>query len=116
MKEVRHRLADGVAVADALVAQMRSVVARKVQVGNKIDRALIDAEQHIAHGLAWYATYTELLRSVQEWGDSLASSGLFGEVEACVADVLLDEYLAQMLGGNSLSQSELITPSDFDLR
>jgi (2S)-methylsuccinyl-CoA dehydrogenase len=116
MKEVRHRLADGVAVADALVAEMRSVVARKVQVGSKIDRALIDAEQHIAHGLTWYATYAELLRSVQEWGDSLAHSGLFGEVEACVADVLLDEYLAQMLGGIAMSQSEFIRPSDFDLR
>jgi (2S)-methylsuccinyl-CoA dehydrogenase len=116
MKEVRHRLADGVAVADALVAEMRSVVARKVQVGSKIDRALIDAEQHIAHGLTWYATYAELLRSVQEWGDSLAHSGLFGEVEACVADVLLDEYLAQMRAGIAMSQSEFIRPSDFDLR
>ena len=116
MKEVRHRLADGVAAADALVAEMRSVVARKVQAGSKIDRALIDAEQHIAHGLTWYATYAELLRSVQEWGESLARGGLFGEVEACVADVLLDEYLAQMLGGIAMSQSEFIRPSDFDLR
>jgi len=116
MKAVRDRLADSVAIADGLVAEIRRVVASKVRVGGKIDRALIDAEQHSAHGLTWYATYAELLRSVQEWRDLLVRTGQFGEIEACVADVLLDEYLAQMLGGIAMSQSEFTRPSDFDLR
>jgi (2S)-methylsuccinyl-CoA dehydrogenase len=115
MNAVRDRLIDGVAAADGLVAAMREVVARKVRVGGKIDRALLDAEQHSAHGLTWYATYAEVLRSMQEWANSLARSRLFGEVEVCVAEVLLGDYLAQMQGGIAMSQSEFIRPSDFDL-
>ena len=115
MRDVRDRLVDSVAVADALVAAIRGVVVRKVQVGGKIDRARIDAEQHSAHGLTWYATYAELLRSIQEWVDLLQHRGLLSEVEVCIADVLLDEYLAQMLGGIAMSQSEFTRPADFDL-
>jgi (2S)-methylsuccinyl-CoA dehydrogenase len=115
MKTVRDRLVDGVVVADALVASIRRAVTLKVRTKGKIDRALIDAEQHSAHGLAWYATYAELLRSIQGWADLLEHRGLLGEVEACIADVLLDDYLAQMLGGIAMSQSEFTRPADFDL-
>src|ERR1700722_1102926 len=115
MKDLRNRLVDGVVVADALVASIRDAVAQRVRTRGKIDRALIDAEQHSAHGLAWYATYAELLRSIQEWAELLEHRGLLGEVEVCIAEVLVDEYLAQMLGGIAMSQSEFTRPVDFDL-
>jgi len=109
------RLVDGVAAAENLVGDIRAVVARKVRIEGKLDRALLDREQHGAHGLTWYATYAEALRSVEEWASGLARNGAFGEVEECIADILLDEYLAQMAGGIAMSQSEFIRPADFDL-
>jgi (2S)-methylsuccinyl-CoA dehydrogenase len=115
MKALRDRLVDGVAVADGLVASIRGAVAQRVRTRGKIDRALIDAGQHGAHGLAWYATYAEVLRSIREWTDLLELRGLLSEVEVCIADVLLDDYLAQMLGGIAMSQTEFTRPADFDL-
>src|ERR1700733_9295389 len=115
MDALRDRLVDGAAEADALVAAIRGAVAQKVRSGGNMDRALIDAEQHSTHGLTWYATYAELLRSVQEWADSLENRALLGEIEVCIVDVLLDEYLAQMFGGIAMSQSEFTRPADFDL-
>lgn len=109
------RLIDGVAAAENLVGDIRAVVARQVRIEGKLDRALLDREQHGAHGLTWYATYAEALRCVEEWAIGLVRTGAFGEVEECIADILLDEYLAQMAGGIAMSQSEFIRPSDFDL-
>ncbi len=109
------RLIDGVAAAENLVGDIRAVVARQVRIEGKLDRALLDREQHAAHGLTWYATYAEALRSVEEWASGLVRTGAFGEVEECIADILLDEYLAQMAGGIAMSQGEFIRPSDFDL-
>ncbi len=103
------------AAAENLVGAIRTAVARQVRIDGKLDRALLDREQHGAHGLTWYATYGEALRSMQEWASGLTRTGAFGEVEGCIADILLDEYLAQMAGGIAMSQSEFIRPSDFDL-
>ena len=103
------------AAAENLVGDIRAVVARQVRIEGKLDRALLDREQHGAHGLTWYATYAEALRCVEEWAIGLVRTGAFGEVEECIADILLDEYLAQMAGGIAMSQSEFIRPSDFDL-
>jgi (2S)-methylsuccinyl-CoA dehydrogenase len=109
------RLVGGVAAAQRLVGDIRAVVARKVRIDGKLDRALLDREQHCAHGLTWYATYAEALRSVQEWASGLARTGALGEAEECILDILLDEYLAQMAGGIAMSQGEFIRPRDFDL-
>jgi (2S)-methylsuccinyl-CoA dehydrogenase len=109
------RLVDGVAAAQNLLDAIRAAVAPKVRIDGKLDRALLDREQHGAHGLTWYATYAESLRSLQEWASGLAHTRAFGEVEECIVDILLDEYLAQMAGGIAMSQSEFIRPSDFEL-
>ena len=42
-------------IKDAALAAVRA----RVSVNGKVDRKLIDAEQHVVHGLAWYATYVE---------------------------------------------------------
>ena len=56
---------DGVANAAAsYAAAARSAVKARVAPGGKIDRAAVDREQHVVHGLAWVATYAETLREV----------------------------------------------------
>lgn len=115
MNTVDARLAAGVAVAERLLAAVNQTVDRKVCRDGTLDRALLDEHQRIAHGLTWFATYTEVLRAMQEWAQVLSGRGEFGEAESCIATVLLDEYLFQLQGGIAMSQGEFIRPEDFEL-
>jgi (2S)-methylsuccinyl-CoA dehydrogenase len=89
-----------------------SYVRQRVSVEGKIDRHLIDSEQHVVHGLAWYATYIETLREVANWAQALDHNGQFGETEAALATVLFAEYLADLKGGIAMNQGERIRPAD----
>jgi (2S)-methylsuccinyl-CoA dehydrogenase len=101
--------ADAGAYADAARAAVKARVAKD----GKIDRAAIDAEQHIVHGLAWVATYAEVLREVSEWARGLNERGKFGETEQVLAKVVFAEYGAQLAGGVPMTQVEAIRPDDF---
>ena len=46
----------------ALAATLGEAVAARVRRDGRTDRAALDAEQHVAHGLAWAAAYAETLR------------------------------------------------------
>jgi (2S)-methylsuccinyl-CoA dehydrogenase len=91
--------------ADAARAAVKARVGR--------DRAAIDREQHLVHGLAWVATYAETLREVRDWARALSDAGKFGETEQLLAKVLAGEYAAQLAGGVPMSQVETIRPGDF---
>jgi (2S)-methylsuccinyl-CoA dehydrogenase len=88
-------------------------VKARVSVGGRIDRAAIDREQHIVHGLAWVATYAEALREVTDWARALDAVGKFGETERLLAKLLAGEYVAQLAGGVPMTQVETIRPADF---
>jgi (2S)-methylsuccinyl-CoA dehydrogenase len=92
-----------------------NAVRARVSVGGKIDRKLIDDEQHVVHGLAWYATYIETLREVANWAAALASEGQFGDTEAALSTLLFAEYLNDLRGGISMNQGERIRPSDLGI-
>jgi (2S)-methylsuccinyl-CoA dehydrogenase len=103
--------ADAAAYADAA----RRAVAAKVSPGGKPDRAKLDAEQHLVHGLAWAATYAETLREVAAWARALSEAGQFGEAEHLLAQLIGAEYGAQLAGGVAMTQVESIRPADFGL-
>jgi (2S)-methylsuccinyl-CoA dehydrogenase len=84
-----------------------------VSKAGKIDRAAIDREQHLVHGLAWVATYAETLREVAGWARALSSDGKFSETEALLSKLLAAEYSAQLAGGVPMTQVETIRPADF---
>jgi len=77
------------------------------------DRAALDREQHIVHGLAWVATYAETLREVRDWAGALDQQGRFNETEQLLARLLASEYAAQLTGGVPMTQVESIRPADF---
>jgi (2S)-methylsuccinyl-CoA dehydrogenase len=93
-------------VKAAAIASVRTRVSR----AGKIDRALMDVEQHCVHGLAWYATYIETLREVAHWAQELAQAGQFGETEALLATLLFADYLNDLTGGIAMNQGERIRP------
>jgi len=94
------------AKAWALVADLKTAVAKRVSAAGHLDRAALDAEQHAAHGLAWAAAYAETLRQTAAWTRALNAEGRLGEAEALPAQVLAYEYASQLLGGVPMNQGE----------
>jgi (2S)-methylsuccinyl-CoA dehydrogenase len=98
--------------AEVLVAEMQDAVAGRVHRDGRLDRAALDAEQHVAHGLAWAAAYAETLRQIAHWARHLIEREKFGEAEALPAQLLAHEYLSQLAGGLSMNQGEVFRPAD----
>jgi (2S)-methylsuccinyl-CoA dehydrogenase len=99
-------LDEAAAQAQALTGKLRAAVAERTSREGRTDRALLDAEQHGAHGLAWVAAYAETLRQTAAWARALATEGRFGEPEALPAQLLAYEYASQLLGGLPMNQGE----------
>ena len=111
--EILSQLEAAAAAAEAYAETARSAVRARVASGGKLDRAAVDREQHVVHGLAWVATYAETLREVRDWARALSERGQFGETELLLAKLLAGEYAAQLAGGVPMSQNETIRPADF---
>ena len=109
------QLQDAAAAAQDFVASATGAVKARVSRDGKIDRMLFDQEQHVVHGLAWFATYAELFNQMAGWAQRLNATGEFGETEALLAQVLGAEYAAQLMGGVPMNQGEVIRPADFGL-
>ncbi len=76
--------------------------------GGKIDGDALEREQRAAHGLAWIATYVEALRQMARYAHRMDEEGRFGELEALLAQIGSAEYLAQISGGITMSQNEIV--------
>jgi len=97
-------------MASALTTSLRVNVLGRVQADGRLDRGALDAEQHVAHGLAWAAAYAETLRQTAIWARALGDG--FGEAEALPAQLLAHEYLSQLAGGLPMNQGEIFRLSD----
>ena len=98
-----------------LVAELQDAVGERVRKDGRLDRAALDAEQHVAHGLAWAAAYAETLRQTAAWAERLIADERFGEAEALPAQLLAHEYLSQLAGGLPMNQGEIFRVADLDV-
>ncbi len=105
-------LAEAALQAEALTTQLTTAVAARVSRDGRLDRTALDAEQHVAHGLAWAAAYAQTLRQTAVWARALEAEGKLGEAEALPAQLLAFEYLSQMSGGIPMTQGETFRPGD----
>ena len=103
------------AEAEALRAQLAEAVRLRVARDGRLDRAALDGEQHAAHGLAWTAAYAETLRQTADWARALSNDGRLTESEALPAQLLAQEYLAQLAGGLPMNQGEMFRAADLDV-
>src|SRR3954447_9351657 len=106
---------DAVAAMDALLADATRTVGGRVASEGRISAKLLDREQRAAHGLAWFATYTEALRQLAAYTARMSGAGRLGELEELFVRIGFGEYLAQMLGGIPISQGEIVRPGDLGL-
>ena len=93
----------------------RGAVAGLVAPGGKPDPALLEREQHAAHGLAWTLTYVAALRETLAWAERLEAAGQLGETETLILQAAFGEYLQQLWGGLPMSQGEILRPADMGL-
>src|SRR5882757_9310001 len=98
--------------AEMLVAELQDAVGERVRRDGRLDRAALDADQHVAHGLAWAAAYAETLRQTAAWAERLIADEKFGEAEALPAQLLAHEYLSQLAGGLPMNQGEIFRTID----
>jgi (2S)-methylsuccinyl-CoA dehydrogenase len=106
-------LAEAADAAAAFVAVARASVGRRIAgTDARPDWQRAEAEQHIVHGLAWYAAYAELMRQVSRWAAELEARSNLGPVEALLAQLLFAEYGAQLIGGVPMNQGESIRPTE----
>ncbi len=98
--------------AEVLVAELQDAVGERVRRDDRLDRGMLDAEQHVAHGLAWAAAYAETLRQTAHWARNLIELEKFGEAEALPAQLLAHEYLSQLVGGLPMNQGEVFRLAD----
>ena len=104
-----------VAATEALYDKARSALRQAVDNGGRISTALLEREQHMAHGLAWLATYVESLRQMADYAGRMRGQSRLGETETLIVQAAFGEYLAQIAGGIPMNQAEFVRPSDFGI-
>ncbi len=108
-------LAEAVPAAERVFEAARANLAKTVSEDGRISGAIMEREQHAAHGLSWLATYVEALRQTASYARRMDGEGRFGEMEALLSQIGAGEYLAQVFSGIPMSQSEIIRPRDLGL-
>jgi (2S)-methylsuccinyl-CoA dehydrogenase len=77
---------------------------------------LMDSQQRMVHGYAWIQSTVEALSTMAHWANRLHEGDLFSEFDALVVRIGIGEYLAQLVGGVAMSQSEMVRPEDLGIR
>ena len=113
--ELIATLRQGVRAADGVLADARLAVAARVADDGRPDPRALDREQRAAHGLAWLATYVEVVRQLVAYAERLIEADGLGETETLLIRIGAGEYLAQMFGGIPMSQGEIARPADLGL-
>jgi (2S)-methylsuccinyl-CoA dehydrogenase len=99
----------------ALLTDTTNAVQARVSSSGKISPELLEREQHAVHGLAWLATYVEVVRQLSAYARRMTEAGRFGETERLLVAIGLGETLAQIFGGIAMSQGEIVRLGSFGL-
>jgi (2S)-methylsuccinyl-CoA dehydrogenase len=106
---------EALGAVEALYRESLASVRARVTRDGKLSNELIEADQHAAHGLAWFATYVQGLKELIDYAERLTSEGAYGETEELLNQIGFAELLAQVYGGIPMSQGEIVRLSDFGL-
>jgi len=79
------------------------------------DISYLNENQHIGHGLAWYATYVESLSQLCNWIENLDNNNRLTKLEEGIAGIGAGEYCLQILYGIPMSQNETIRPQELKI-
>lgn len=100
---------------ETVFERARESVRGMVSADGRVSGALIEANQTAAHGLSWLATYSQSLKQMQRWAETLEAEGKFGEIEQLLLQIAFGEYLHQVAGGIPMNQGEVVRLQDMGL-
>lgn len=103
------------ATADKLLAKVRSLAAARLMPQGRLSGEVLDRDQHLAHGLAWFATYVMVLGQLARTAARLEVEGRFGETERLTFQICAGEYANQIAGGIPMNQGEWARPRELGL-
>ncbi len=98
------------------IQDVRQAVTERTFKDGRLVAALADQHQRVTHGYAWIVSFEAALNALLIWAEKCHSRGKFSQVESLYLDMAFAEYLAQILGGVSMGQNEIVRPRDFDLQ
>ncbi len=101
--------------AQEYAAAALSAVRAMVSVDGKICAQRIDHHQRAVHGYAWIASSVQALAALAKWAEALEERGAFGRGERLVCEIAFGETIAQLLGGISMGQNEIVRPTDLGI-
>ncbi|HLL28246.1 MAG TPA: acyl-CoA dehydrogenase family protein [Xanthobacteraceae bacterium] len=101
--------------AGALLTDAINAVGARVSANGALSASLLEREQHATHGLAWLATYVEVIRQLSAYARRMHEAGRLGETERLLVIIGLGETLAQIFGGIPMSQGEIVRLSALGL-
>ena len=110
-----HHLDQAAAAVEHLLVKAKARVAARVMPTGKINAALLDEEQHAAHGLAWLATYAATIRELAAFAARMEAENQLGETEQLTAQIAVGEYLNQVAGGIPMNQGEFLRLTELGL-
>ncbi len=106
---------EALAAADSLLGRAQRAMIGRVAPEGRVDGALLETDQFVAHGYAWLSTYVEALRQILDWAMRTNDAGKFGEREALMLQAAFGEYSRQIIGGISMSQGEVFRLVDLNV-
>src|SRR5688500_18126663 len=98
--------------AEALCAKAKYLLAERLAPAGKLEAAILEREQHAAHGLAWLATCAATLRQLAVYAERLERDDRLGDIENLSIRIAAGEYLNQIAGGIPMNQTEFARPAD----
>ncbi len=108
LPELVNQLTCAAEASDKYLAAALKTAQNDIIREGKIDGAVFLQDQHRSHGLSWLATYVQTLQNTANWARNLELSDDFGDTEALLSQILFSKYLADIVGGIPMSQSETI--------
>lgn len=115
LDDIVRLAADAVAPVEAFAHAATDRLAQRVATEGRISGRALEADQYAAHGLAWVATYAQVIAQMADWAGRLDAAGTLTEMDALLLQIGLGEYLSQVAGGLPMSQGEVIRPADLGL-
>jgi (2S)-methylsuccinyl-CoA dehydrogenase len=103
-----QRIDEAEKAVSALLSDAAAAIRQRVLSNGRISGSALDREQHAVHGLAWLATYAEIVRQLNAYAARMNDAGRFGEVERLLITIGLAETLAQIFGGIPMNQGEFV--------
>ena len=112
MGNLLDHLAHATDAVDVVLARAKARVTAAIMPVGRIEAGLLDAQQHMAHGLAWLATYATAIRQLAGFAARLDAAGQLGETEQLTIQIAVGEYLNHIAGGIPMNQGEFVRLAD----